>query len=164
MAAEMDRRVDEEQPATWSDLVSLGLGVSRAVLAVEPRLDPRPWARGCELELCSFDQEVSRASLRKRKAEDWDEWKVSVGTFVAGTVVVLLGLGLRRLHGGIRRPNRCRIRPTKEMPLVFLPLLRSSGIVAFLSLWARFVRRMPLLNGMPGRNIFVYWGGPRFGG
>ena len=78
LAAEMDRRVGEEQPDTWSDLVSLGLGVSRAVLGEEPRPDPRPWVRGCEPELSSFDQEVSRASLRKRKAEDWDEWKASV--------------------------------------------------------------------------------------
>ena len=63
LATEMDRRVGEEQPATWSDLVSLGLGVSRAVLGEEPRMDPRPWVRGCEPELSSFDQEVSRASL-----------------------------------------------------------------------------------------------------
>ena len=44
----------------------------------EPRPDPRPWVRGCEPELSSCDQEVSRASFRKRKAEDWDEWKDSV--------------------------------------------------------------------------------------
>ena len=61
LAAEMNRRVGEEQPDTWSDLVSLGLGVSRAVLGEEPRPDPRPWVRGCEPELSSFDQEVSRA-------------------------------------------------------------------------------------------------------
>ena len=78
LATEMDRRVGEEQPATWSDVVSLGLGVSRAVLGEEPRLDPRPWVRGCDPELSSFDQEVSRASLRKRKAKDWDEWQASV--------------------------------------------------------------------------------------
>ena len=74
----MDRRISEEQPDNWSDLIALGLGVSRAILGEEPRRNPRPWVRGCEPELSSFDQEVSRASLRKRKAEDWDEWKAFV--------------------------------------------------------------------------------------
>ena len=41
-------------------------------------------------------------------------------TFVVASVVVLLGLGLRRLHGGIRRHNRFRTRPIKVMP--YLPL------------------------------------------
>ena len=130
MAAEMDRRVGEEQPDTWSDLVSLGLGVSRAVLGEEPRPDPRPWVRGCEPELSSFDQEVSRASLRKRKARIGMNGRLLLRTFVAVSVVVLRGLGLRRLHGGIRRPNRFRTKPIKVMLLVSLPLLRSSGFVA----------------------------------
>ena len=87
LAAEMDRRIGEEQPDTWSDLVSLGLGVSRAVLGEEPRPDPRPWVRGCEPELSSFDQEVSRASLRKRRMNGG----LLLRTFVAVSVVVLRG-------------------------------------------------------------------------
>ena len=77
LAVEMDMRFGQEQPTTWSEVVSLGLGVSWAVLGEGRRLDPTPWVRGCEPELSSFE-EVSRASLRKRKAEDWDEWKASV--------------------------------------------------------------------------------------
>ena len=52
--------------------------------------------------------------------------------FVAVSVVVLRGLGLRRLHGGIRRPNRFKTKPIKVMLLVFSQPLRSSGFVALL--------------------------------
>ena len=56
------------------EVVSLGLGVARAILVEEPRTDPRPWVRGCENELVTFDQAVTQASCRKRAAESWDEW------------------------------------------------------------------------------------------
>ena len=63
---------------TWPDLVTLGVGVARAVLGEEPKRDARPWVRGCEPELASYDQDVSRASVRKRQAETWEEWTASV--------------------------------------------------------------------------------------
>ena len=57
-------------------------GVARAVLGEEPKRDARPWVRGCEPELASYDQDVSRASVRKRQAESaaetWEEWTASV--------------------------------------------------------------------------------------
>ena len=74
LATELDRRVADEQPTTWPEVVSLGLGVARAVLGEEPKKDPRPWVRGCEKELVTFDQAVTQASCRKRAAESWDDW------------------------------------------------------------------------------------------
>ena len=74
LATELDRRVADEQPTTWPEVVSLGLGVARAVLGEEPKKDPRPWVRGCEKELVTFDQAVTQASRRKRAAESWDDW------------------------------------------------------------------------------------------
>ena len=65
LSAELDRRVAESEPNSWSEVVDLGLGVARAVQSVlgeEPCRDPRPWVRG-------FDQAVSQASSRKRKAD-----------------------------------------------------------------------------------------------
>ena len=53
-------------------------GVARAVLGEEPKSEARPWVKGCEPELVSFDQAVSRASVRKRQAETWEEWTASV--------------------------------------------------------------------------------------
>ena len=52
----------------------MGLGVARAVLGEEPKKDPRPWVRGCEKELVTFDRAVTQASCRKRVAESWDDW------------------------------------------------------------------------------------------
>ena len=74
LATELDRRVADEQPTTWPEVVSLGLGVARAVLGEEPKKDPRPWVRVCEKELVTFDQAVTQASRRKRAAESWDDW------------------------------------------------------------------------------------------
>ena len=51
------------------------MGVARAVLGEEPKPDPCPWVRGCEPELSSYDQAVSRVSICKRQAETWDDWK-----------------------------------------------------------------------------------------
>ena len=74
-ATEMDRRVGLEPPASWREVVDLGLGVARAVLGEEPKSDPRPWVRGCEPELRVFDQAVSLASSRKRSATSWEVWR-----------------------------------------------------------------------------------------
>ena len=60
LATELDRRVADEQPTTWPEVVSLGLGVARAVLGEEPKKDPRPWVHGCEKELVTFDQATRR--------------------------------------------------------------------------------------------------------
>ena len=78
MATELDRRVGNEQPTTWPELVAVGGGVARAVLGEEPKRNVRPWVRGCESELEVYDQAVSRASIRKRQAETWEEWSESV--------------------------------------------------------------------------------------
>ena len=43
------------------------LGVARAIFGEEPKKDPRPWVRGCENELVTFDQAVTQASCRKRR-------------------------------------------------------------------------------------------------
>ena len=43
LATELNRRVTDEQPKTWPKVVSLGVGVARAVLDEEPKQDPRPW-------------------------------------------------------------------------------------------------------------------------
>ena len=53
------------------------------ILHVEVKLakgwvDPRPWVRGCEPELSSFDQAVSKASVRKRRVESCEGWRDSV--------------------------------------------------------------------------------------
>ena len=40
LATELDRRVADEQPTTWPEVVSLGLGVARAILGEEPKKDP----------------------------------------------------------------------------------------------------------------------------
>ena len=69
LATELDRRVTEDQPTTWSDVVSLGVGVARAVLGEEPRQDHRPWVKGLERELSTYDQAVSGAYNRKRQAD-----------------------------------------------------------------------------------------------
>ena len=78
LATELDGRVSDKQPTTWPALVTLGVGVARAVLGEEPKRDARPWVRGCESELASYDQDVSRASVRKRQAETWQEWTDSL--------------------------------------------------------------------------------------
>ena len=75
LATEMDRRVALEPPASWKEVVDLGLGVARAVLGEEPKPDPRPWVRGCEPELRVFVQAVLQASSRKRSAGSWSEWR-----------------------------------------------------------------------------------------
>ena len=36
LSAELDRRVAESVPTSWSEVVDLGLGVARAVLGDEP--------------------------------------------------------------------------------------------------------------------------------
>ena len=74
LATELDRRVADEQPTTWPEVASLGLGVARAILGEEPKKDPRAWVRGCEKEIVTFDQAVTQASCRKRAAESWDDW------------------------------------------------------------------------------------------
>ena len=71
LATEMDRRVGLDPPDSWREVVDLGLGVARAVLGEEPKLDPRPWVRGCEPAL----RAVSLASSRKRAAASWEEWR-----------------------------------------------------------------------------------------
>ena len=48
LATELDKRVGDEQPTTWPELVSLGVGVARAILGEEPKRDVRPLVRGCE--------------------------------------------------------------------------------------------------------------------
>ena len=73
MATELDRRLTEDKPTTWHEVVSLGVGVARAVLGEEP-LDHRPWGKGLEHELSTYDQAVTRASTCKRQAESWEEW------------------------------------------------------------------------------------------
>ena len=100
MATELDRRVGDEQPATWSDLVTLGVGVARAVLGEEPKRDVRPWVRGCEPELSGYDQAISNASIRKRQAETWEEWSESVAEVRRCNVGGWRGFVLRRWRGG----------------------------------------------------------------
>ena len=75
LVMERDRRVADEHPTAWLEVVSLGLGVARAMWGEEPKKDPRPWVRGCENELVALDQKVAQASCRKRAAESWDEWR-----------------------------------------------------------------------------------------
>ena len=77
LSAELDRRVAETEPTSWAEVVDLGLGVARAVLGDEPCRDPRPWVRGCEGELQGFDQAVTQASSRKRKAESEAEFRAA---------------------------------------------------------------------------------------
>ena len=50
LSAELDRRVAETEPTSWSEVVDLGLGVA-------------------EGEVQGFEQVVSQASSRKRKAD-----------------------------------------------------------------------------------------------
>ena len=77
LSTELDRRVAETEPTSWSEVVDLGLGVARAVLGDEPCRDPRPWIRGLEGELQGFDRAVSQASSRKRKAESEEEFRAA---------------------------------------------------------------------------------------
>ena len=63
-ATELDRRVAEEQPTTWHEVTSLGLGVARTILGEEPKKDPRPWVCGCENELVTFDRAVAQRGRR----------------------------------------------------------------------------------------------------
>ena len=79
MATELDRRVVDEQPTTWPELVTLGVGVARAVLGEEPKRDVRSWVRGCEPELSFYDQatssdpklegQVDQVSLRQAESQ-----------------------------------------------------------------------------------------------
>ena len=64
---ELNRRV----AATWFEVVSLGVGVARAVLGEEPLQDSHPWVRSSSQELSAYDYVVSRASVRMRQAEFW---------------------------------------------------------------------------------------------
>ena len=68
----MDRRVNEDQPSSWQDVVELGVGVARAVLGEEPKKDPRPWVRGGEAELLVLDRSLGPS--RKRSAETAEQW------------------------------------------------------------------------------------------
>ena len=77
LSAELDRRVAESEPTSWSEVVDLGLGVARVVLGDEPCRDSRPWVRGLEGDLQGFDRAVSQASSRKRKAESADEFRAA---------------------------------------------------------------------------------------
>ena len=78
LATELSRRMAEEQPNNWSDLSSLGLDVSLAVLGSEPRRDSRPWVLGMEAELKQHDDAVAQASSRKRLAVDDAAWEDAV--------------------------------------------------------------------------------------
>ena len=93
--------------------------------------DRRPWAKGCERELSAFDNAVSRASIRKRQAESWEDWRESVSE--ARRCKRQRSAWLRSTEVAWRdakqlRPNRFRIKPTKVMLLGCLLLLRSCGI------------------------------------
>ena len=74
LSVEVDRRLNEDQPSSWQDVVELGVGVARAVLGEEPKNYPGPWVRGGEAELLVLDREVSRATGRKRSAETAEQW------------------------------------------------------------------------------------------
>ena len=74
LATELDRRVVGKQPTTWPEIVSLGLGVARAIVGEEPKKGPRPWVRGCENELVSFDRAVAQASSQKWEADKEVAW------------------------------------------------------------------------------------------
>ena len=67
----------QSEPTSWSEVVDLGLGVARAVLGDEPCRNPRPWVRGFEGELQGFDQAVSQASSRKRKADSEADFRAA---------------------------------------------------------------------------------------
>ena len=74
LSVEMDRRVNEDQPSSWQDVVELGVGVARAVFGEDPKKNPRPWVRGGEAELSVLDREVSRANGRKLSAVTAEQW------------------------------------------------------------------------------------------
>ena len=97
LSAELDRRVAESEPTSWSEVVDLGLGVARAVLGDEPSRDPRPWIRGLEGELQGFDQAVSQASSRKRKAETEDEFR---GRFLCSSSMQTPTISMAAGEGG----------------------------------------------------------------
>ena len=56
----------------------LGVGVAGAVLGEEPLQDSRPWVRGCEQELSTYDHAASKVSVRKRQAESSEEQRDSI--------------------------------------------------------------------------------------
>ena len=93
----------------------MGVGAARAFLGKKPKQDPRPWVRGCEPELSSFNQAASRACIRKRQADSWEEWR----DCCRANVDVWRGLGLRKLNGGMLKHNRFRTKPIKGTPLGF---------------------------------------------
>ena len=78
LATELDRRVTEDEPTTWTEVVLLGVGIARAVLGEEPVQDHRPWVKGLEHELSTYDQAVSGAHTRNRQADSWEELRESV--------------------------------------------------------------------------------------
>ena len=68
LATELDRRVADEQPTTWPEVVSLGLGVARAILG-ERNLRRILDLPNCELRRC---KRRLNAWLRDKEVAWWD--------------------------------------------------------------------------------------------
>ena len=88
----------------------MGLGFARAILGEEPKKDPRPWVRGCENELATFDRAVTQASCKKRVAEFWQNGESWLASYDVVSDDALPGWGIRSLLGGTIRHNKFRIR------------------------------------------------------
>ena len=78
LATELDRKVAEGKPTIWPEVVSLGVGVARAVLGEEPRQDHRLLAndrwnfgRTSESRLLRYD--IVNAWLGAKEVEWWDD-------------------------------------------------------------------------------------------
>ena len=92
LATELDRRVSDEQPTTWPDLVTLGVGVARAVLGEEPKRDARPCKRRRLAWLRS--KEVAWWDNKAQQAQDKADQGDSFGVFAAFKELRLRGSSL----------------------------------------------------------------------
>ena len=155
LATELDRRVADEQPTTWPEVVSLGLGVAKAILGEEPKKDPRPWVRGCEEELVTFDQAVTQASCRKRAAESWDDWWEANREVRRCKRRRTAWLRDKEVAWWDAKAQQVQDKADQGMLLAFLLLLRSCDFEVPLLLWVTFVLRRFRVNATHGQNIFV---------
>ena len=153
LATELDWRVTEDKPATWSEVVSLGVGVARAVLGEEPVQDHRPWVKGLEHELSTHDQAVSGAYTRKRQADSLEELRESLAEIRRCKRRRSAWLRAKEVEwwdDKARALGRYRTKPTKVILLGLFLLLRNCVTGVCLSLWVRFVQRMSNQSEMLG--------------
>ena len=115
--------------------------------------DHRPWVKGLEHELSTYDQAVSGAYTRKRQADSLEELRESVAEIRRCKRRRSAWLRAKEVEWWDDKARQVQDKADQGDAFGVFPLLRSCVIGVCLSLWVRFVRRMSNQSGMLGLSI-----------